>query len=450
MESNPSGATEWPAWFEGAVIYGVIPRKFGENGLRAVTARLDDLGDLGVDALWLSPINASPAGDFGYAVTDYLDLQPEVGTKVDLTDLTREAHARDIRVVMDFVPNHTSAEHPWFLDAQANGPASPFYDHYDRDAAGNPTYYFDWAHLPNLNYDNPTVRRTMLDAFAYWVRECDVDGFRVDVAWGIKERAPDFWPLWGRELRAIKPDLLLLAEASARDPYYLANGFDAAYDWTAELGRWAWEEVWEDASANPNRVPDRLRAALTADGAGYPPDSLIFRFLNNNDTGGRFVTVHGPDLTRVATALLLTLPGLPCVYTGDEIGASYQPYGDRCPLRWDDDPFDLRLFYRTLIALRHRLPALRSRRWTLLDAAPAAGVLAYLRHAAPPDPPVLVLLQFAGGPAEATVAIPAPFRGRFGGVLADALTGDRFAVPATAPVRVPLPARGVRVLTARG
>ena len=441
---------ERDAWFEGAVVYGVIPKRFGEAGLRSVTDRLDDLRDLGVDALWLSPINAAPEGDFGYAVTDYLEIDPSVGTKADLRDLVAGAHVRGIRVLMDVVPNHTSADHPWFLDAQAHGPASPAYDLYDRDAGGNPTHYFDWVHLPNLNYANPAVRRTMLDALAYWVREFDIDGFRVDVAWGIKERAPDIWPIWGRELRAIKPDLLMLAEASARDPYYVVNGFDAAYDWTSELGHWAWEGVWEDASADPSRVASRLRAALTADGAGYPPDSLVFRFLNNNDTGTRFVDAHGPEVTRVAATLLLTLPGIPCVYTGDEIGASYHPYRDPAPVRWDEDRFALRPFYKRLIDLRRRLPTLRSRAWTLLDSAPSDPTLSYLRHAAASDPPALILLHFAKRPADVPVTIPAAFRDQFGDALIDALGGERFTVPTSGGLTVPMPAWGARVLTPVG
>ncbi len=436
-----------PAWVEGAVVYGVIPRKFGGDGLRDVTARLDDLRDLGVDALWLSPINAAPEGDFGYAVTDYFDLNPDVGTKADLAELVREAHARGIRVLMDFVPNHTSAEHPYYLDALARGPASPYYDFYDRDAAGNATYYFDWTHLPNLNFDNPAVERMVLDAFAYWVRECDVDGYRVDVAWGVKNRRPDFWPRWRREMKALKPDLLLLAEASARDPYYVANGFDAAYDWTDELGHWAWEGVFDDALADPSSVVGRLRAALTNGGAGYPDGSLIFRFLNNNDTGPRFAMLYGPDLTRVAAALLLTLPGLPCVYTGDEIGAYYLPYGDRFPLDWDEDHLGLRPYYQALIGLRHRLPSLRSRAWHLLDAEPAASVLAYLRDGGPDDPPTLVVLHFARDAAEGTIPIPATAVDRLGTELIDALTGDRVAVSTRGEVRLPLPAWGVRILS---
>jgi glycosidase len=116
------------------VVYGVVPPLFGEHPFRAVTAKLDSLREVGIDALWLSPVNETLPGDFGYAVTDYF---------------------------------------------------------YDRDLRGQATHYFDWAHLPNLNYGNPKVAEWMTRAFLHWVQEYGVDGFRVDVAWGVKERQPE-------------------------------------------------------------------------------------------------------------------------------------------------------------------------------------------------------------------------------------------------------------------
>ena len=427
-------------WVNDAIVYGVIPGRFGPDGLRSVTARLPALQELGVTALWLSPINASPPGDFGYAVTDYFALNPALGTDADLRDLVQTAHAHGIRVLMDFVPNHTSAQHPMFLDAQAHGAASPFYSFYDRDEAGEPTHYFNWEHLPNLNFDHSAVRRMVLDAFAYWVRDFDIDGFRVDVAWGIKERAPDFWPVWRQELDRIKPDLLLIAEASARDPYYRANGFDAAYDWTDELGHWAWEGVF----TSPVGIAGRLREALTNDRRGYPPDSLIFRFLNNNDTGERFIDTHGTDLTRTAFSLLLTLPGLPCLYTGDEVGASYHPYGEVHAIDWERDPHGLRPFIHRLIQLRRRLPSLHSRDWELLDHDDADRVLAYARGGAE-QPPAIVALNFSPEPTTVVLSLPRPFEGMRR--LVDLVDDDRLVLPITETARVPVPAWGARILS---
>jgi len=227
------------AWIDRAVFYGVVPRLFGPRGLPDVTARLDQLAGLGVTALWLSPVMKSPPGDFGYAVTDYFHVRSSLGSDEDLHDLIRAAHARGIRVILDFVPNHLSDQNAYFTDTIAYARASPYFDFFERGRDGRAGHYFDWTNLENLNYANPEVERLVIEAFAYWVRGFDVDGFRVDAAWGPRPRAPDFWPRLRTELRRIKPDLVLIAEASARDAYYGRHRFDAAYDWTDKLGEWA-------------------------------------------------------------------------------------------------------------------------------------------------------------------------------------------------------------------
>jgi cyclomaltodextrinase len=441
----PDYDKENPAWVENAIVYGVIPRKFGDPGFPGVIERLDYLKELGINALWFSPINRSPGGDFGYAVVDYFDINPDFGTKGDFKRLVQEAHARSIRVLIDFVPNHSSDEHPYFQDAQARGKDSPYYDFYDRDANGTPTHYFEWTNLPNLNFNNPEVERFMTEAFAFWVRDFDVDGFRVDVAWGVKERKPDYWPRWRRALKRIKPDLLLLAEASARDPYYFDNGFDVAYDWTAQLGKWAWEIAWESRTL----MVYNLNAALTNNNNGFHPDALVFHFLNNNDTGTRFITEHGEELTRVAAALLLTVPGIPCVYTGDEIGAWYRPYYDELPLVWKEDKYPGLLdYYKRLIALRKDHPSLHSRQWQPLDVEPAEQIYSYLRYVDKNERPILVVLNFSDQELEAEISLPEAF-GDIGqsGALKDLLRDEAVAVKGGQALNVPMPAWGARILT---
>jgi glycosidase len=312
---------------------------------------------------------------------------------------------------MDFVPNHTSNEHPYFKDTVEKGQDSPYWDFYDRDESGNYTYYFDWTHLPNLNYDHPEVRRMMLEAFSYWVREFDVDGFRVDACWGVQERRPDFWPEWRRALKRIKPDLLLLAEASARDPYNFEDGFDAAYDWTENLGNWAWAQFWGEQAPKTETATmvGLLRDALTNAPEGYHPDALIFRFLNNNDTGTRFIQTHGEGLTRVATALLLTLPGIPCIYTADEAGQWFRPYFDVTPVSFKERYRGLRDYHRRLIALRKDIPSLHSRRWQILEVEPADQVLGYLRFLEGNEEPALVLLNFSEEQAAVKFTLPEEF-----------------------------------------
>jgi cyclomaltodextrinase len=432
-----------PAWIDDAVAYGVVPHNFGRHGLRSVTARLDSLQDLGITALWLAPITATPDRGHGYEVTDYFRVRRDYGSKRDLRALVRAAHARGIRVLLDVVPNHSSRLHPCFTDAEKHGKRSPYYHYYDRGADGTPTHYFDWDHLPNLNYDHPEVRRWMVEASAYWVRECDVDGFRVDAAWGVQWRRPDFWPRWQRELRRLKPDLLLLAEASARDPYWFESGFDAAYDWTDELGQWAWHDVFED----PDGVPARLHAALTNEGRGFHEQARVFRFLNNNDTGKRFITRYGITMERVAAALLLTLPGLPCIYTGQEYGVEFEPYGTLGPISWEGRE-DLRGYYQRLIALRRRHPALHSRHWQWAQPRLDRDTYAYLRAGGEAGP-VLVALNFSRRRATAEIALTGaalPFAEA--PRLTDLLTGRRYrAVERDGKVlRLSLPPRCARLL----
>ncbi len=397
----PDPIHERAEWIADAVVYGVVPRNFDPPGFSGVTARLDDLADLGVTALWFSPITRTLPDLFGYEVTDYFDVRPEYGTKEDFRALVDAAHARGIRVLMDFVPNHTSIEHPYAQDAAANGQASAYWDFYDRDPGGNLTHYFNWTHLPNLNYDNPEVARFMMEAFSYWVREFDVDGFRVDAVWGIKERNPEWLTAYLAEMNRIKPDSLLIAEASARDEFYFEQGFDAAYDWTDELGQWA----WGDALGGILPIAKAMTDVLTDGGQGYHEDALVMRFLNNNDTGQRLVSSYGVDFYRTALAMLLTLPGLPCLYTGDEVGAEYQPYNQDGPIDWTDR-YDLRDVTKKLIALRRGTPALHSPEWLPLAAEPATPLFAYLRTTQNGRAPVVVLLNFSGTDVEAVVDLP--------------------------------------------
>jgi cyclomaltodextrinase / maltogenic alpha-amylase / neopullulanase len=386
---------EHSAWIDRAVIYGVVPHFFGPRGLVDVTAQLDRLAALGVNTLWLSPITASPPGDFGYAVTDYFQLRPGIGSEDDLRELVRSAHERGLKVIADFVPNHLSEQHPYFADYQSHRRASPYATYFAHTAKGAVASYFDWDNLKNLNFHNPEVRRLEIEAFAYWIREFDIDGFRADAAWGPKQRAPDFWPHWRRELKRIKPDLLLLAEASARDPYYGRHGFDVAYDWTDKLGQWAWHDAFEDESATAKRLRSAIERSRSP--------ALVFRFLNNNDTGPRFITRYGLARTRVAAAMLLTLPGIPGLYMGDETGTAYEPYATSAPLTWGSNP-ELESWYRRLISTRQAHSALRSREIRWLHVPASDHILAYLRPGASAEEDIVVLLNYGSSPV--SFAIP--------------------------------------------
>jgi cyclomaltodextrinase / maltogenic alpha-amylase / neopullulanase len=390
---EPPDADRSARWPGNAVVYGVLPPLFGAPPLRAVSSTLDSIAALGVDTLWLSPIFEAPPHDFGYAVTDYFRVRPDYGDAADLHALIAGAHRRGLRVILDMPANHTASTHPYFAQASALGQRSHYYNFYARDATGAPTHYFDWEQLPNLDYDNPEVVRFMLTASAYWLSVFQLDGYRVDAAWGIRARSPAFWPMFAAEMRRARPELFLLAEAPASDTYYEQSGFDAAYDWTSELGKPAWEHVFDSDSGIAQRLAAALRDTL---------QRPVFRFLNNNDTGARFITRHGLALTQVATAALLTLPGIPCLYSFDEVGAELEPYGELHPVTATAPA--LRTFHTRWIALRHREPALTGPGFELLHAGEHDETLAYLRFDA--EHVALVLLNFSARPTRVTLQLP--------------------------------------------
>lgn len=417
---EPASGQARAPWAAAAVVYGVIPLAFGYRGFAAVRHDLGRLQRLGVTTLWMSPVFQTLRFEFGYGVTDYFTIRDDYGGRRGLRQLVAAAHERGIRVLLDVAVNHTSDRHPYFRHAEEQGTRSHQFSYYQRDANGDPVHYFDWEDLPNLDWDNPEVRRWISEVLTYWVRELDVDGYRFDVAWGVRERRPDAWAELVSELRRVKPHVLLLAEASSRDRYYAATGFDLAYDWTEQLGQWA----WHDAFADPDRVVERLAAAVAA-----APGADVFRFLNNNDTGERFIDRYGLGMTRVAAALLLTLPGVPCIYCGDEVGASFDPYETYGPIDWAGHP-ELTDWYAALVAVRARLPALTSAPFIRLNVTPAREVLGYTRAE------VSVLLNFSARQVDAEVLTGGSWQ------LVDELSGE--ILP---PGSVPMRPYGARILT---
>ena len=428
---------EHPAWIDRSIVYAPVHQLWG-GGAKAVEARLPYLKDLGVDALWLWPPVTRRAIGEQYAIADYFTLDEEWGTPEEFRSMVDRAHELGLRVLLDFVPNHSSIEHRYYRTAEKDGPGSHYWNFYDRKPDGTFTHYFDWEHLPNLNYDEPQVRRMITEAFSFWIRAYDVDGFRVDAAWGIKRRRATYWPEWRRELKRIKPDLLLLAEATARDPYYFERGFDVGYDWTDHPGRWPWESFWQF----PQEIGSLSTAALTF---RYANDAIVLRFLNNNDTGVRFEERFGADFTKVASAMQFTVPGIPLLFGGDEIGASYSPYSNLTKIPWTDEA-GLRPWYEGLIALRERFPALRSHDVDVVTSN-WGSVVSYVRPAALGGGPILVLLNF-GEDAQPTVARDPALDPFVDTPLEDALTGERVMFTPGRPFQIP--ARSVRILVLPG
>jgi cyclomaltodextrinase / maltogenic alpha-amylase / neopullulanase len=419
-------ALEHPAWIDTAIIYAPIPDLTEEGGPLGVEKQLPYLKGLGVDTLWLWPPAEERAVGEQYAITDYFKIDPQWGTEEEFKQMVDAAHRLGMHVLVDYVVNHTSDQAPYFKDALALGTASHYYDFYDRNAEGTPTHYFDWTNLPNLNYDNPQVRSMIIEASLHWVRDLGIDGFRMDAAWGVKRRRPDFWPEWRAAIKRVKPNVLLLAEASATDPYYFTHGFDMGYDWTDQPGQWAWTSVFDF----PQEAGALLEPAVTNGGKGFSDRAIVMHFLNNNDTGIRFVDQYGVGLTKVAATLQFMLPGVPEMFAGDEIGASYEPYSNLTPITWDDKRHHLRGFYKTLISLKRSMPTLASHQVESLTPDPSSAY-AFVRPGFGGGPPVLVILNF-GGKAKVVIGRTAGVQSVVGsGKVKDLLTGKDRTLPTT-------------------
>jgi alpha-glucosidase len=364
-------STKGYAWWQSGVIYQVYPRSFqdsnsdGVGDLPGILARLDHLVALSVDAVWISPITPSPMADFGYDVADYTGIDPAFGTLADFDRLVAAAHARGLRVILDYVPNHSSDRHPWFLESRASRSSARRDWYIWRDPApdggppnnwlsefGGPAWTLDsatgqyWYHAylpeqPDLNWRNPQVQDAMLEVLRFWL-DRGVDGFRVDAIHHLFEDEdlrdnpsnPDWRPGLSparRVVRAHTMDLPEVQEAIAAMrrvadaypgervligeaylpidrlmAYYGAGlaGFHLPFNFHLLSTPW-------EARAIATLV-ERYEAAL--------PQGAWPNWVLGNHDRSRLASRLGPAQARVAAMLLLTLRGTPTIYQGEEIG----------------------------------------------------------------------------------------------------------------------------------
>jgi cyclomaltodextrinase len=382
-----------PAWVRDGVIYEIYPRNFSEQGnFEGITAQLDRLKELGVSVLWLMPIHPigqeKKKGPIGspYAVRNYYAINPDYGTAADLKRLVAEAHRRGMKVIIDVVANHTSWDSVMMKTPEF----------YVRDAAGKITYPHDWSDVAELNYDNPQLRRYMIDMLKFWLRDFDLDGFRCDVA---AEVPTDFWEQARTELDRVKPGIVMLAEAAT--PELLLRAFDLDYSWPLHS---ALTEVLQG-----RKPATALRAVWESDEARYPRGSLHMRFSDNHDER-RAIARFGEPGALAASALMLTLDGVPMLYNGMEVGDTTES-GDpalfyRLPVFW---PIEKRRpefprFYRQMIALRKSHPALTRGSLEWLRNSDESRVATFARRAAGED--IIVAINFSNRPFDGTVEAP--------------------------------------------
>jgi len=362
-------------WWKRSVIYQIYPLSFqdtdgdGKGDLQGIRQRLDYLASLGVGAVWLSPIFPSPMKDCGYDITDYCDIAPEFGTLNDFDALLADAHSRNIRMILDFVPNHTSDQHPWFRQSRGSrnnakrdwyiwrdpapggGPPNNWLSNFGGSAwtldaiTGQYYYHAFLTEQPDLNWRNPAVRTAMYDVLRFWLAR-GVDGFRVDVLWHLMKDAelrdnppnPDYRPGDPSHRRVLqvysadRPEIFdVISEMrSVVDAYservligeiYLplerlvgyygvgGSGVHLPFNFHLILAPWNAAEIVKIISEYERLVPQ-----------GAWPNWVI-----GNHDQSRIATRVGPAQARIAAMLLLTLRGTPTHYYGDELGMEDVP-----------------------------------------------------------------------------------------------------------------------------
>lgn len=377
-------------WMDKAILYQLSPYNFTENGgLDAITEKLEDIADLGINTLYLQPIFLNSRKGQGYDIVNYFKLNPAYGNEENLRKLMDKAKLLGMRVLFDLVINHSSIHHPYAKDRIEHGKLSHYDDfyhttfdgakyssNYNADEYGFINYF--WKDLVNLNYDNEEVQRWMLEACKYWVNAFDIDGYRFDAIWGVMARKPEFGYRLREELKAIKPDIFMLAEAKGREADVYTNGYDAAYDWTSDtlwVSQWSWEYEYnhtENKTAfNHPESSKRVEILSEAIFDNLEYAQRILRFTENNDLP-RFPVDHGLERSKLASALVFSLPGIPMIYQGQEIGALSHPYTSKPVFSRElsireqggEEIYD---FYKTLIKKRKSNPALSKGELVQLD-----------------------------------------------------------------------------------
>ncbi|MBR4995764.1 MAG: alpha-amylase [Alistipes sp.] len=319
-----------------------------EGNLRAAAEYLPSLQALGVDAIWLMPVYPigveGRKGSLGsyYSIKDYCAINPEFGTMEDFDYFVATAHSLGLKVLLDWVANHTARDAKWLKEKPA--------DWYERESDGTAKVPWDWTDTAKLNYANRDVWRGQIKAMRFWVEEHNIDGFRCDMAMLVPI---EFWQEASSILHSIKPDIFFLAEAEE------LNLFDRAFD-----ASYAWEihHLMCDIAGGARRVWD-LRNTIYGDREKYPASAMRMMFTSNHDenswSGSEFYR-FGPALEVMTALTFLWEASLPLIYTGQEVGYDHSfAFFDRDTLP-SLCPNDFTQRYRRLTALKHSQRALDS------------------------------------------------------------------------------------------
>jgi glycosidase len=426
----------YPDWAKNAVIYEVNVRQYTPEGtFKAFEASLPRLKELGVDILWFMPINPIgvkdrkfPAGSktsLGsyYSVKDYKAVNPEFGTEADFKALVNKAHEMGFKVILDWVANHSAKDNAWLTEHP---------EWYVHDSTGKISVPFDWTDCAKLNYANKDMRAAMIDAMKYWVTNCDIDGFRCDVA---GEVPVDFWEDARMQLENTKP-MFMLAE-NENHPELCKKAFDMNYGW-------GMHSVMHNVAQGKDSVNKILRQVMKVDST-LPKNAFQMNFITNHDENswnGTAQEKFGAGENAFAV-LTYTLPGMPLIYSGQEAGLNHRlHFFIKDTIDWKVADFSP--FYKTLNALKHNNEAL----WN----APYGGTFAMVKNTEPAkvisfvrvkgDTKVLVVLNLSAAPV--SVAVKGDI---VNGTYTDVFTGSETKIQKKE--LYPLDAWGYKVLEAK-
>jgi alpha-amylase len=346
ISRGEKGKNSFPAYLIQSNIYEVNVRQYSPEGtFKAFEKSLPRLKEMGVDILWFMPITPISVQDrkgvLGsyYAVADYTAVNPEFGTMDDWKSLVNKAHELGMKVIIDWVANHTGADNRWIK-------SNP--DFFIKGADGNLKFAFDWSDTRDLNYWNPVLKDSMINSMKFWVKETKIDGFRCDVAMEVPR---SFWQPALAELKKVKSDLFFLAEAD--DAWIHDAGFHASYGWT---GFHKMKDIAEGKSSA--RVLDTVLRSLDEK---YPPSYLKMYFTSNHDENtwnkADYATMPGAMHAPFAVLTQTWRNTVPLIYSGQE-----EPFLDSLSFFYKDTitfgKYERAAFYKTLLTLRKDNPAL--------------------------------------------------------------------------------------------
>ncbi|MCZ8370652.1 MAG: alpha-amylase family glycosyl hydrolase [Porphyrobacter sp.] len=416
-------------WTRDAVLYQLNTRQFTPEGtFKAAQAQLPRLAAMGVDMIWLMPVHpigeANRKGSLGspYAVRDYRAVNPELGTEAEFRAFVDEAHRLGLKVILDWVANHSAYDNPltvshpeWYTRTPEGALTSP---------AGT-----DWSDVADFDYSQPGLRQYMTESLAFWVREYGIDGFRCDVAGYVPT---DFWETARAQLNAIKP-VFMLAEWEQRDLH--ARAFDATYGW-------GWKEAMQKL-VKSGEGAGPIRGYYAAQSETWPHAAMRMVYTENHDQNswdGVAAQIYGPAY-EAAIALSFTGSGLPLIYNGQEADNDRQlKFFERDPIVWKEGRHAA--LFAKLIALKTTHPALHNGRFGAgmveVPTGETADVYAFTRGAA--GERVFAVFNLSPRPRIVT------FRhARHHGTYTDALTGAPTSFKGGESLD--LPAWGYRIYT---